>query len=73
VAEPAALGRSVLVPIANPASAQGLLRHAAKLAESDGGTIHLVTVLRPDAPSDERAHAWQGLADAEEIARKSSN
>lgn len=67
--QPTALGRSVLVPIANPASASALMGHAAKLAAADDGTIHLVTILRADAASDERAHAWRGLADAEEIAR----
>ena len=60
-----ALGRSVLVPVANPASVRPLLEHAAQLAAPDDGTVELVTVLAPGAPADEQAFAWQGLADAE--------
>lgn len=62
------LGRTVVVPIANPASARALLGCAARLALPDAGTVELVTVLRPDAPADEHAHAWNGLADAESAA-----
>jgi nucleotide-binding universal stress UspA family protein len=62
------VGRTVVVPIANPASARPLLACAARLALPDEGTVELVTVLRPDAPADEHAHAWNGLADAESAA-----
>jgi hypothetical protein len=63
-----ALGRSVLVPVANPASTLPLLICAARIAVADNGRVELVTVLRPGASADEHAHAWQGLADAEDAA-----
>jgi nucleotide-binding universal stress UspA family protein len=63
------LGRTILVPIANPASAQALLVCAAHLAAPDDGTIELVTVVSDDATADEHAHAWNGLADAESAAQ----
>jgi hypothetical protein len=63
-----ALGRSVLVPVANPASTLPLLICAARIAAADEGRVELVTVLRPGASADEHAHAWQGLADAEDAA-----
>ena len=64
------LGRTIVIPIANPASVRPLLACAARLAERDEGTLVPLTVIRPDAPADERAHAWQGLADAEDTARQ---
>jgi hypothetical protein len=64
------LGRVVLVPLANPASARPLLICAARIAAADDGAVELVTVLRPGASADEHAHAWQGLADAEEAAEE---
>ncbi len=64
------LGRTIVVPVANPASVRWLLACAARLAAADNGTVVPVTVIRPDAPADERAHAWQGLADAEDTARE---
>lgn len=67
-APPAGLGRTVVVPIANPASARPLLGHAAHLAAADAGRVELVTVVGPTAGSDERARAWTGLADAEATA-----
>ena len=63
------LGRTIVVPVANPASVRPLLELAARVAERDQGTVVPLTVIRPDAPADERAHAWQGLADAEHTAR----
>lgn len=63
-----ALGHTVLVPVANPASTRPLLLCAARIAVADDGRVELVTVLRPGASADEHAHAWQGLADAEEAA-----
>ncbi len=65
--ESPALGRAVLVPVANPASVRPLLTCAAHLARADDGRIEIVTVLRPHAPADEHAYAWQGLADAEHL------
>lgn len=62
------LGRTVVVPVANPASAQPLLGCAARLAVPDEGRVELVTVVSPSASADDHAHAWQGLADAEELA-----
>jgi hypothetical protein len=64
-----ALGRTVLVPVANPASTRPLLLCAARIAAADQGRVELVTVLRTGASSDEHAHAWQGLADAEDAAK----
>ncbi len=66
-ATPRSLGRCVLVPVANPASVLPLLELAADLADPDGEVV-LLTVLRPDAAADEHAHAWQGMAEAEELA-----
>ncbi len=63
-----ALGRTVLVPVANPATTRPLLLCAVRIAAADQGRVELVTVLRPDASADEHAHAWQGLADAEDAA-----
>jgi hypothetical protein len=63
----AALGRAVVVPVANPASVRPLLTCAAQLARADDGRIEIVTVLRSHAPADEHAYAWQGLADAEHL------
>lgn len=59
------LGTNVLVPVANPASVTPLVTIARQIAAPDRGAVHLVTVLRPEAPADEHAYAWQGLADAE--------
>jgi hypothetical protein len=64
------LGRTVVVPVANPASMRPLLVIAGAIARADDGRVTLVTVLRPGAPADEHAHAWQGLAVAEETARE---
>jgi nucleotide-binding universal stress UspA family protein len=64
------LGRTVVVPVVNPASLPLLLTIAGALAGPDDGQVHLVTVVRPRAPADEQAHAWQGLAAAEETAAR---
>ncbi len=63
------LGTRIVVPVANPTSVRPLLACAAHIARSDGGTVEVITVLHPDAPADEQAHAWSGLSLAEEIAR----
>ena len=63
-----ALGRSVLVPVANPASMRPLLACAARLAVDDGGTVELLTVLSPDASDDDRERARFGLEAAERAA-----
>jgi nucleotide-binding universal stress UspA family protein len=61
------LGRCILVPVANPASVRPLMQLAADLVD-DNGEIRLVTVLRPDAPAEAHADAWQGMAVAELVA-----
>jgi nucleotide-binding universal stress UspA family protein len=64
------LGRTVVVPIVNPASLPTLLTIAGALTGPDNGRIRLVTVVGPRARADEHAHAWQGLAAAEELAER---
>jgi nucleotide-binding universal stress UspA family protein len=64
------LGRTVVVPIVNPASLPTLLAIAGALTTPDEGRIRLVTVLGTRARADEHAHAWQGLAAAEELAER---
>ena len=64
------VGRSIVIPIANPSSARPLITVAARIAARDGGVLLPVTVIRPRAPADERAAAWLALADAEEVARE---
>ena len=61
------LGRCILVPVANPASVRPLMQLAADLVDADG-QIRLLTVLRPDAPAEAHADAWQGMAVAETVA-----
>jgi nucleotide-binding universal stress UspA family protein len=61
----AAVGHRVVVPVANPASIPALMTIAAGLAAADGGTVVPVTCVRRHAPADERAHAWQLIAEAE--------
>ncbi|MFO7777564.1 MAG: universal stress protein [Nitriliruptoraceae bacterium] len=63
----AALGRCVLVPVANPASVRPLMELAADLVDPDG-EIRLLTVLRPTADADAQADAWHGMAIAEQVA-----
>jgi nucleotide-binding universal stress UspA family protein len=62
------VGRCILVPVANPASIQPLITIGARLARAADGGLVPVTCLRPDAAADERAHAWQTIADAEAVA-----
>ncbi|MEX2486441.1 MAG: universal stress protein [Nitriliruptoraceae bacterium] len=62
-----ALGRSVLVPVANPASVPPLLEHAARIAFADDGRIEIITVLREHASAQDHARAWSGLAEAERL------
>jgi nucleotide-binding universal stress UspA family protein len=64
------IGHRVLVPVANPASIRPLLAVAARLASADGGSVVPVTCIRPHAPADERAHAWQTIAEAEAIGQE---
>ncbi|MCC5950090.1 MAG: universal stress protein [Nitriliruptoraceae bacterium] len=61
-------GRLVLVPVANPASARPLLRIAARIAAPDGGRVELLTTVSTRADADDHAHAWKGLAAAEDAA-----
>lgn len=64
------LGRAVVVPVVNPASVRPLLVYAARIAAEDGGTVVPITVVPPSPDADTRAHAWAGVADAEETARE---
>lgn len=59
--------RTILVPVANPASATPLLRYATDLA-GPGGRVHMVTIVPPDTTADAHGHAWEGLTAAEELA-----
>jgi nucleotide-binding universal stress UspA family protein len=63
------VGARVLVPVVNPASIPPLIAIAARLVAADGGTVIPVTCIRRQAPADERAHAWQTIADAEATCR----
>lgn len=69
-AELKALGRTVVVPIVNPASVRPLFHDAAAIAAPDGGRVVPVTVIGPDADADTRAHAWTNVADAESTVRE---
>jgi nucleotide-binding universal stress UspA family protein len=62
------LGRTVLVPIANPQSARPLLRCAARLAAADDGRVELVTTLPPRSGPAAHQRAQQSLAAAEAAA-----
>lgn len=62
------LGRRVLVPVANPASAGPFLELAARIARADGGRVELVSVLPPGASDDERRATLAALADGEAVA-----
>jgi hypothetical protein len=61
----APLGRTVLVPVANPASVRPLLAFAADIARVDDGIVEVVTVLGRDMPAAVHADAWSQLAEAE--------
>ncbi|MFA9429271.1 universal stress protein [Egicoccus sp. AB-alg2] len=63
--------RTILVPIANPASVRPLLGLAASLA-TDADTLVPLTVVKPNATADERAHAWNSIAAAEEAGQELS-
>lgn len=62
------LGRVIVVPVVNPASVHPLLVAAARIADADGGLVVPLTVIPVRADADVRAHAWNGVADAESIA-----
>jgi nucleotide-binding universal stress UspA family protein len=64
------LGRTIVVPVVNPASVRPLLLIAARIAVVDGGTVVPITVVPTGADADVRAHAWSGVADAEATARE---
>ena len=51
------LGSAVLVPLTNPASAEGLIAHAVPLATPDDGLVLPVTVVTPDASPAVRSDA----------------
>lgn len=64
-----ALGRAIVVPVANPASVRPLLWIAATLLEPDGEVV-LVTVLAQGAPSRERERARETIEQVEHEARE---
>lgn len=64
------LGRAIVVPVVNPASVRPLLVCAAQVAAAAGGRVFPLTVVPMHADADVRAHAWQGVADAEGTARE---
>jgi nucleotide-binding universal stress UspA family protein len=59
------VGRRIVVPVVNPASIPPLMAIASRLATGDQGVVIPVTCIRRHAPADERAHAWQAIAEAE--------
>ncbi len=65
-----ALGRTIVVPVANPASAPALLACAARLAARDQGRLVPITVLPSTATEAARDDARAGLAVAEEAAHE---
>ncbi|MEX1178113.1 MAG: universal stress protein [Nitriliruptor sp.] len=64
------LGRTIVVPVVNPASVRPLLLCAARIAATDGGTVLPLTVIPVRADADIRSHAWSGVAEAEATARE---
>jgi hypothetical protein len=65
-----ALGRAVVVPFVNPASAAPLIRLAALVAIPDEGRVTPLMVVGPDTGDDERERARAIVIDAEEAARE---
>lgn len=65
---PRDLGEAVLVPVANPDSAGGLVRLAALLARPDSGTVMPLTVVGPEASDSELDSRRELTARAESIA-----
>jgi hypothetical protein len=64
------LGRTVVVPVVNPASVRPLLVCAAHIAAADDGTVVPLTVVPIGADADARADAEAGVAEAEATARE---
>jgi hypothetical protein len=62
------LGRTIVVPVVNPASVRPLLVSAAHIAAAEGGRVVPLTVVPLAADADVHAHAWRGVADAEATA-----
>lgn len=62
------LGSLVMVPLTNPASVEGLIDLAARLATPEQGTVLPVTVVHPSASSPARAQAQALVTDAETVA-----
>lgn len=62
------LGRTIVVPVVNPASVRPLLVCAAHIAAAEGGRVVPITVVPRRADADVNAHAWRGVADAESTA-----
>jgi hypothetical protein len=63
-----ALGSLVMVPLTNPASVEGLVKLAAAVAASDGGSVVPVTVVAPDAPEAIRREAERLVAEGKDVA-----
>jgi nucleotide-binding universal stress UspA family protein len=63
-------GRTVLVPVVNPASVRPLLVLAARIAAVDDGTVVPLTVVPIGADEQARADAAAGVAQAEATARE---
>lgn len=63
-------GRTILVPVVNPASVRPLLVLAARIAAVDDGTVVPLTVVPVAADEHARAEAAAGVAQAEATARE---
>ena len=64
-----ALGSVVMVPLTNPASAEGLMAHAVAVARADGGVVLPLTVVPSGAPGAVRDDASALVVAAEEVVR----
>ncbi len=65
---PRGMGESVLVPVANPESARGLVRLAALLARPESGTVMPLTVVGPEISDEELERSRVLAARAESMA-----
>jgi Kef-type K+ transport system membrane component KefB len=63
-----ALGQSVVVPVANPASRGPLVRLAAAMAQRDSGFVVPLTVIDADVPEEELEYLGQATEEAERMA-----
>ena len=65
------LGSTIVVPLTNPASVEGLIMHAVDLARPDGGIVVPVTVVTPTASKEVRDDAGALVDTAESVASDS--